>query len=96
VDADAVRAREQVERVVERRQLRRDLAQRVKALRAHPPGRRAVADLQQVVRVREDERAVLQLEHVELDEVAAEVDRARERAQGVLRLERRRALVADQ
>src|SRR4249920_2460064 len=45
-------------------------------------------------RMRQDEPPV-QLDHVELDEVAAELDRKLERGDGVLRRERRGAAVAD-
>ena len=89
------RRAEQLQRLVERRQLGRDLAQRGKALPADPAAGRTVADLQQVVRMGQHERPVVQLEDVELDQVAAELDRAGERAQRVLRLEGGSALVAD-
>src|SRR5581483_12489013 len=59
-----------------------------------PPGG-AVADLEEIVRMGEDERPVVQVEHVELDEVAAELHRAPDRPQRVLRLQRGGALVAD-
>src|SRR5919204_218268 len=39
--------------------------------------------------------AGVELEHVELDQVDSELDRAPQRAKGVLGLERRRAAVAD-
>ena len=88
-------AAELLQRLVQRRQLRRDLAQRGEALLADPASGRTVADLQQIVRMGQHERPVVQLEDVELDQVAAELDRPGERAQRVLGLEGRSTLVAD-
>ena len=95
VQSDAGHPAEQLQRLVERRKLGRHLAERVEGLLPHPPGSRAVADLEQVVRVREHERPVVQVEDVELDQVAAQLDAAPQGAQGVLGLERGGALVAD-
>jgi hypothetical protein len=54
-----------------------------------------VADFVQIVRVREDERPVDEIEDVEFEHVAAELDRKLERAKCVLGRERRRAAVTD-
>ena len=45
--------------------------------------------------MREDEGPLVEVEHVELDQVDARVDRGAESAQGVLRRERRGAAVPD-
>ena len=60
---------EEGERLVERGQLGRDLAQLLERVVAYPSRRDAVADLVQVVRVGDDERSAGQVEHVELDQV---------------------------
>ena len=86
---------EQLERLVQASAARaRPRAARRGSVRA-PARSRAVADLEQVVRVGDHERPVVQLEHVELDQVAAQLDRPDERAQRVLGLEGGGALVAD-
>jgi hypothetical protein len=54
-----------------------------------------VADLEQIVGVREHERAIREVEDVELEHVAAELDRKLQAAQCVLACERRRAAVAN-
>src|SRR6266516_1681135 len=86
---------DEFERLLERRQLGRDLPQLGQRALAHAAGRRAVADLHEVVRVREDERPIGEIEDVDLDEVDAVVDRGLERAERVLGRERGRAPVAD-
>ena len=93
--SDHAGAGEAGERLVERRQLRRELAQLGERAVAHGADSRAVAHLVQVVRVREDERAAGEVEHVELDRVDARRERDLERAQRVLGRERGRAAVAD-
>ena len=96
MEADVGRlVREVRERLVEGGQLGRDLAQLFERARTDRPGRRPVADLVQVVGVREDERASPEIEDVELDEVDAEVDRGAEGAQRVLGRQSRSAPVAD-
>ena len=72
------------ERLVERRQLGRDLAQLLERTRAHPAARGTVAHLLELVRVREHERPLLEVEDVELDQVNAHLDGRAERGQGVL------------
>ena len=86
---------EERERLVERRQLRSDLAQLLERERAHPASRGAVAHLVEVIGVREHERPARQVENVELDQVDAHLDRRAERAQRVLGSEGRRAAVTD-
>ena len=54
-----------------------------------------MADLEQVVGMREHERPVVQVEDIELDQVAPALHPPPERPQGVLGLERGGALVAD-
>ena len=54
-----------------------------------------MADLVQVAGVRDHERAARQVDDVELDEVDTRRDGDAERADGVLRSERRRATVTD-
>ena len=86
---------EERERLVERRQLGGDLPQPLERAVAHPSRGGAVTDLVEVVRVGEDERAPAEVEHVELDQVDPCRDRSAERAQRVLRRERRGAAVPD-
>src|SRR5207247_521445 len=86
---------EERECLVERRQVRREATNRVECLAADASARRPVTDLAQIVRVREHERAVRERQDVELEHVAAELDRELERAQRVLRCQRRCAPVAD-
>ena len=57
------------------------------------PVARTVADLVEVVGMRDHERPARQVEHVELDRVDARVDGGLERAQRVLGRKRRRAAV---
>ena len=64
-------------------------------IESNPAAGSTVADLQQIVGMRQHERPVVQLEDVELDEVASELHRAGERSQRVLGLEGRSTLVAD-
>ena len=94
VDADVVPGQE-VEGVVERRQLRGDLPQLREGALADAARGCAMADLGKVVRVREHERPVREVEHVELDRVDTACERGLERAQRVLGRDRRRAAVAD-
>ena len=96
VQADARRlVREERERLVERRQLGRDLAELLEGARPDGAGGDAVAHLVEVIGVRDDERPARQVEDVELDEVDAELDGGAERAQRVLGLDERRAAMAD-
>jgi len=62
---------------------------------AHVSARRTVSHLFQVAGVRNHEGPARQVEHVELDQVDARLDRSAEGADGVLRGEERRAAVAD-
>ena len=80
---------------VERREIGRDASQPFEIATAHAAARRAVAHFAQVVRVREDERAVGEVEDVELQHVAAELHRELERLQRVLRRQRGSAAVTD-
>jgi hypothetical protein len=86
---------EERERLVERRQVGRDLSERLQREATDAARRGAVADLVEVVRVGEDERAAPEVEDVELDHVDAGLDRGAKRRQGVLRRERGRASMAD-
>ena len=86
---------EERKRLVERRQLGRDLAQLGERALAHRAGRGAVAHLVEPVGVGEHERPARKVEDVELDQVDALRDRRPERAQGVLRRERGGAAVGD-
>ena len=83
------------ERLVERREVRCKSPQTIERAPPNPAAARTVADLTEVVRVREHERPVHEVENVELEHVAAELDRKLESAQRVLRRERRRAAVTD-
>ena len=86
---------EEGERLVERREVGSDRTQLGEGEPAQRPGRRAVADLVQVVGVRDDELAGAEAEHVELDEVHSGLERRAERAQRVLGRERGRSAMAD-
>ena len=83
------------QRLVERREIGRDASQAFEIAAAHAAARGAVAHLAQVVRVREDERPVGEVEDVELQHVAAELHRELERRERVLGRERGGAAVAD-
>ena len=86
---------EERERVVERGQLRCDLAERCEGHAADPAGSDTVAHLLEVVGVGEHERAANEVEHVELDHVDTAVPGGAERAQGVLRSEHGCATMPD-
>ena len=66
--------------LVKRRKLGSHAPERIEAAAADTTARGAVADLAQVVGVREHERAVDEVEHVELEHVAPELDRQLQRA----------------
>ena len=83
------------ERFVQRRELRSELAQLGERPVTHCADRSAVADLREVVRVGEHERATDEVEHVELDRVDAVRERHLERTQRVLGRKRRGAAVPD-
>ena len=87
--------RQEGERVVERRELRRELLQLGERAVAHGADCRAVADLGQIVRVGEHERAAPEVEHVELDRVDPVGERHLERTKCVLGRKRRGAAVPD-
>ena len=72
------------QRLVECREIGCNVSQRLEIATAHTAVRRAVAHLAQVVGVREDEGAVGEVEDVELEHVAPELHRERERLQCVL------------
>src|SRR4029450_4721441 len=72
-----------------------NLAQCREAPAPNPSTSRAVTDLVQIVRVRQHERPVVEVEDVELEHVTAEVDCELERRDGVLGGERRRAAMPD-
>ncbi len=96
VEADVGRlVGEERERVVERRQLRRELAELGERPRADRARGAPVAHLVEVVGVRQHERAAREVEDVELDEVDALLDGRPEGAERVLGREVRRAAVAD-
>ena len=96
VDTDVRRlVDEERERLVEGGKLRRESTQLLEREVPHAACRRAVADLVEVIRVRDHERASRQVEHVELDQVDAVLDGGAERPQRVLRRERCRASMAD-
>ena len=94
VQADFL-VREELEGLLESRQLGRTLTKLLEPQRPDPPGGDAVAHLEELVRVGEHERAVVEVEDVELDEVDADFDRAPKRSNGVLGPERRGAAMAD-
>ena len=71
------------------------LAQRLERLLAHATRGGAVADLVEVVGVREHERAASEIEDVELDQIDSGRDGRAKRAQRVLRGERRGPAVPD-
>ncbi len=81
--------------LVEGGQLRCDLAQRVEGESADPAARRSMAHLVEVIRVGDHERAQREIEHVELDQVDADLDRRPERAQRVLGGQGSRTTMAD-
>src|SRR5437763_7444965 len=83
------------EGLVQRREIGGESAQALQRASAHHAACSAVADLVQVVRMREHERPVLQIEDVELEHVATELNRELERAQRVLGRERRGTAVPD-
>ena len=86
---------EELERLLERRQLGRDGAQLGQRPLPHGPVGCAVADLVEVVGVREHERPAREVENVELDEVDAVRDGFAKRVERVLRREMRRAAMPD-
>ena len=88
-------SREKLERLLQGRQLRRELPELGQPQRPDPAGGDTVADLEEIVRVGEDERTVVEVENVELDEVHADLDRAPERRKGVLGPQRRGASMGD-
>ena len=94
VQADRGRG-EELERLRQGRQLGRDFSQLRKPEWANVAGSHAVAHFEQIVRVGEHERAVGEVEHVELDEVDIELHGAAEGRQRVLGLERRGAAMTD-
>ena len=72
------------QRLLQRRELRSQLLELGKRLRAHGAVRPAVTDLVEMIRVGDDQRASRQVEHVELDQIDAESDRGPKGSQGVL------------
>ena len=95
MEADAVVTAEELECLAQRGQRRRHRAQLLQAETPYTAAGGTVADFEEIVGVREHERAVVEVEHVELDEVAAELQRAPQRAERVLRLEGGRTFVAN-
>src|SRR5215210_2803311 len=81
--------------LVEGRQIGRDSPEPVEGARAYAATRGAVAHFVQVVRMGEHERSVGDVEDVELEHVAAQLDRQLQRAQCVLGRKRRGASMAD-
>src|SRR5438093_9354562 len=83
------------EGLVQRREVGREPAQALERALSHRPACSAVADLVQVVRMREHERPVLQIEDVELEHVATELDGELQGSQRVLWRQRGRTAVPD-
>src|SRR5205823_2461499 len=81
--------------LVQRREVGGESAQALQRASAHHAACSAVADLVQVVRMREHERPVLQIEDVELEHVATELDGERQGSQRVLWRQRGRTAVPD-
>ena len=86
---------EERERLLERRQLGRELAELVEGARTHGALGRAVAHLVEPVRVGQDERPARKIEDVELDEVDTVRDRLAKGAERVLRGEVRGSAMTD-
>ena len=86
---------EEDERFVEGRQVGTEFTQGGQRTVADGPARSAVADLVQVVRVGDDELAVVEPHHVELDQVDPGLDRCAEGRQRVLGRERGCSAVPD-
>ena len=80
---------------VEGGEIGRDAPQTFEIATAHAPTRSAMTHLAQIVRVREDESAVGEVENVKLQHVAAELHRELERLQSVLGRQRGSATVTD-
>ena len=98
VDVQADRRRllgEERQRLVERRQVGRDLPQLGERPLPHRARRPAVAHLVEVVGVGQDEGAASQVEHVELDEIDAVRDGGSKGVDGVLGRDVRRASMTD-
>ena len=81
--------------LVQGRQPRRDLPEICEGAPAHASAGGAVAHLAQVAGMREHERTVDEVEHVELEHVAAELDRELEGRERVLGRERGGTAMAD-
>lgn len=86
---------EELQRLVERGEVWAELTQLRERLTLDRSLGSAVAHFVQVAGVRDDELAVVQREHVELDEIHADGNGGPERLERVLRREERRAAVAD-
>ena len=96
VDADVLRLfREEGERVVERRKLGADLVEIFERQRSHGSTSRAVTHFVEFFGMGDDEVAAGELEHVELDEIHARLNRSPERSQRVLRRDCSRTPVTD-
>jgi hypothetical protein len=96
VDADLLGLfREECKRFVERRQVRANVPQGSQRAVAHGPACGTVTHLVEIVRVGDDKLAVIELDHVELDQVDPRLERRSKGAQRVLRRECGRTAVPD-
>lgn len=86
---------EELKRVVECRQVGRDLPESGEGLVPDRSSGGAVADLSQVVGVRDDQVPGVEPEDVELDEIHARFERGAKPAEGVLGSKRRSTAVPD-
>ena len=86
---------EERERVIEGREVRGHLAERLERLVPDPSGGSPVTDLVEMIGVGENERPVPEVEDIELDQVDARIDGGPKRVECVLRRQGRGAAVTD-